>query len=96
MNDHAQLEVIAANLKAMRPEMQRLGDAIKPASLTDVMDYISQADVKQCHHVILLLVERVSDLVGCATELEDAACSLADEIECEERDSKDGHLTTGE
>jgi hypothetical protein len=82
-NDIAQLETIATQLRAIRPEMQRLGEAIKPVSLTDVMDYINHADVKQCHHIILLLVERVSDLVGCASELEDAACSLADEIESE-------------
>lgn len=79
-----QLEQIASHLRAMQPEMKRLGDAISPVLMVDVVAYIHQANLVQCKTIVDALVDRVSDLVGCATELEDASCQLANEL-CEGR-----------
>lgn len=78
-----QLEQIANHLRDMQPEMKRMAEAIKPAQpahVADVMQYISMANLDQCKMVIDILAIRVSDLVGCASELEDASCMIAREI----------------
>lgn len=78
-----QLERIATHLRAMQPEMKRLGDAIEPVLMVDVVAYIHQANLVQLKTIVNASAERMSDLVGCATALEDASCQLAAEIECE-------------
>lgn len=53
-------------------------------SLADIDNFITTASLRDCRHIVNSLTERVSDLSGCAVGLEDAACQLTAEIECEE------------
>jgi hypothetical protein len=46
--------------------------------------FIKNADLQECLWVINELIERVSTLTGCASELEDAACVLIKEMENQE------------
>lgn len=48
-----------------------------------IADFIDTASLLECKHIINELVDRVSTLTGCATELEDASCALTKEIENE-------------
>ncbi len=73
-------EEVIGHLRDMQPAMKNMAETIHHGNISDVADYIFNADIVQCKAVIDLLIERVSTLVGCATELEDAACSLANEI----------------
>lgn len=75
------LAEIIDNLQAMRPDMKRMADAVTTTHLRDVTRYISTADLRSCKQIVDALIERVSDELGCAVELEDAACVLADAIE---------------
>lgn len=75
---------IANHLKAMHPDMQRLagiGDAIAESR---VLEYIDGANLEQCKDIVDALVNRVGDLLGDATHLEDAAAQLASEIEAQD------------
>ena len=80
MNDTIQLDQIIANLRAIRPEMKLMADAVTTTQLRDVTRYIETADLRSCKQIIDALIIRVSDELGCAVELEDAACVLDDAI----------------
>lgn len=53
--------------------------------LVSVAEFIGSAGPVECKLIINELVDRVSTLVGCATELEDASCALTREIESENK-----------
>ena len=52
-------------------------------SHADLIAYIQSASLDQCKAIVDALVDRVSDLVGCATELEDAACMIQKELDAD-------------
>ena len=52
-------------------------------SQSDLITHIQGASLDECKSIVDALAERVSDLVGCATELEDAACMIQMEIDAE-------------
>lgn len=58
-------------------------------ALTDTthMVDIKNATLQECKDVIDSLVERVSELIGCAPELEDASCELQLAIDVEDREN---------
>ena len=66
-------ETQAAALKA-----QRLG---RLDGLVSVAEFIGNASPLECKHIINELIDRTSTITGCATELENAACSLTRSIE---------------
>ena len=68
----------AAQRKAKR--LSRLDDLVECAK------FIEGASLVECKHIINELIERVSELTGSATELEEAACALTKAIEYEEND----------
>lgn len=78
------LAEIGKLLQDMRPDMKRMADAVTTTQLRDVTRYISTADLRSCKQIVDALIERVSDLLGSARELEDAACAIQDEIEYEQ------------
>jgi len=49
--------------------------------LVDVARFIEGASLLECKHIINELIDRTSTITGCATELENAACSLSRSIE---------------
>ena len=51
--------------------------------LVGIADFIGNANLLECKHIITELIERVSTLTGCAVEMEDAGCVLTREIEAE-------------
>lgn len=53
--------------------------------LEELRDFIVDADLRECNQIISSLIERVSTLLGCAPELEDAQCVIAHEISMEDR-----------
>jgi len=65
----ARYELAESNRKARRDDMMCAGAFIK------------DADLQECLWVVNELIERVSTLTGCASQLEDAACALIKEIE---------------
>ena len=74
------LAEVATILQDTRQEMKRMADG--PAiSLRDVTRYIETADLRSCKQIVDALIIRVSDELGCAVELEDAACVLAEAID---------------
>ena len=46
-------------------------------------EFVSTADANECLWLIRELIERVSTITGCASDLEDAACVLERHIESE-------------
>ena len=50
---------------------------------SDLITHIQGASLDECKSIVDSLAERVSDLVGCATELEDAACMIQMEIDAD-------------
>lgn len=89
---------VIKHLRAAQPHMKAMGDALERYALPDVpqidrldalvgiAEFIETAYLLECKHIVNMLIERVSDLTGCAPELEDAACSLTRSIEAEARD----------
>ena len=80
MNQMTGLEKIANELRAMRPDMERLagvGDSIK---LSHAIELIDTASLEQCKGFIDALTARVSTLCGDASHLEDASDQLQEEI----------------
>lgn len=75
-SDMVGLKEIADELRAMREQFQRMDEGADT-----VLTYIQYADLQSCKAIVDELVERVSTLVGCASELEDASCALQFEIE---------------
>lgn len=65
--------IASARHKAKR--ISRLDD------LADITDKIGNASLLECSLIIAMLVDRVSDITGCATELEDAEVSLRRYVE---------------
>jgi len=57
---------------------QRLG---RLDELVEIADFIGNASLLECKHIINELIDRTSTITGCATELENAACSLSRSIE---------------
>ena len=51
--------------------------------LVDVADFIQVASLRECKHIICALIDRVSELTGSASELEDASVALTDAIDYE-------------
>lgn len=84
----AGLEQIIDSLRAMRPHMKAMGDALNRRNrldeLVEIETFISQASRLECKHVINMLIDRVSTLDGLAPELEDAAYSLTCSIEADD------------
>lgn len=85
---------VIKHLRAAQPHMQAIGDALErhavPAfprldTLVEIANFIGNASLLECKHIINELIDRVSTLTGCAGELEDAACALTREIEAESR-----------
>jgi hypothetical protein len=68
----ARYDLAQSNHKARMDERYKAGDFVK------------DADASECLWLINELVERVSSITGCATELEDAACVLERHIKSEE------------
>jgi len=65
--------IIDAQIKAKR--LSRLEE------LSGLSEIIKTANLIECKLIICELIDRVSDLTGCAHELEDAAHALTKEIE---------------
>ena len=57
---------------------QRLG---RLDELVGIADFIGNASLLECKHIINELIDRTSTITGCATELENAVCSLSRSIE---------------
>lgn len=74
------LSEIATILQDMRPEIQRMADAVTATTLRDVTRYIATADLRSCKQIVDALIVRQVEELGCAPGLEDAACDLADAI----------------
>lgn len=49
--------------------------------LVSIADFIGNASLLECKHIINELIDRTSTITGCATELENAACALSRSIE---------------
>lgn len=49
--------------------------------LVEIAEFIGNASLLECKHIINELIDRTSTITGCATELENAACSLSRSIE---------------
>lgn len=81
------LTQIANHLRAMRPDMQRLAGIGDAMTESRVIEYIERADMEQCKAIVDALMDRVGDLLGDATHLEDASAQLAAEI-----DTQDEHI----
>lgn len=78
------------HLRAAQPHMKAMGDALEryavPArqrlnTLVEIADFIGNATLLECKHIINELIDRTSTITGCATELENAACALSRSIE---------------
>ena len=69
----AQIDLAIANVKAKRKA--------RTDSLYECGGFIKDANLHECKWIINELIDRVSSLVGCATELEDAACVIQKEID---------------
>lgn len=68
------------------PDAERKAKRMSSADdLVSVAKFIGSAGLVECKLIINELVDRVSTLVGCATELEDASCALTREIESENK-----------
>ena len=65
--------IIDAKTKANR--LSRLDE------LVGIAHFIGSANLLECKHIINELIDRTSTITGCATELENAACSLSRSIE---------------
>ena len=76
------LEKIITELQAMRKDMQDLGKSTLPD--LNALEYIKTASLRDCKELIDALIDRVSDLVGEAGDLEDASHKLSLEIEAQE------------
>ena len=87
------LQIIAKHLQEMRPLMEKLAGS-KPSyshrkavldsrlsELVEIANFIGTANLMECKLIINELIERVSSVVGVASELEDASCMLSKEIE---------------
>lgn len=92
--DVMKLESIITGLRSMRPHMKAIGDALagtqaaglaairsRSDALVSVAEFIGTASLLECKHIINELIDRTSTITGCATELENAACSLSRSIE---------------
>lgn len=49
--------------------------------LVGIAEFIGNASLLECKHIINELIDRTSTITGCVTELENAACSLTRSIE---------------
>ena len=94
------LAIIAKHLQEMRPLMESLAGskttideahskAIRESRLPEIVgiaNFIGTASLMECKLIINELIDRVSSLVGVASELEDASCMLSREIgaQCDE------------
>lgn len=85
-----QWEKVTAEIRAMQPHMKEMADILEPKprldSLVKIAEFIGKADLLECTHIINELIERVSELTGSASELEDASCALTKAIKDEEND----------
>lgn len=81
---------VIKHLRAARPHMKAMGDALEryaaPATprldaLVEIADFIGNASLLECKHLINELIDRTSTITGCATELENAACALTRSID---------------
>lgn len=79
---------VIKHLRAVGPHMKAMGDALDRYSVQDRMDelvdianFIGNASLLECKHIINELIDRTSTITGCATELENAACALSRSIE---------------
>ena len=74
------LVAIIDNLQLMQLDMQQMA---RCATKTAIINHINCASLDQCKTIVDALVDRVIDLVGCATELEDAACMIQKELDAD-------------
>jgi len=78
---------LSAEIKAIQQARYELAEENRKARRDDMFcagAFIKDADLQECLWVINELIERVSTLTGCASELEDAACVLIKEMENQE------------
>lgn len=73
---------IAEKIQGATDDLRESNDAQHRNELYASDNFIQTATAGECLHLINNLIERVSDLTGCAPELEDAACSLEKHIAC--------------
>jgi hypothetical protein len=76
------IQAMLESAQAKAAKMSRLDD------LVDVARFIEGASLLECKHIINSLVDRVSSLVGSASELEDASDALMKEINYEAHPAK--------
>lgn len=77
------LQKIITELQGMRADLNGCLTGLSETTLLDVEGYILNASLAECVSVIGLLVDRVSNELGTARELEDARDALQDEIKQE-------------
>lgn len=75
---HDTPDVQTQNVQQMIAEGTRLG---RMNELVSIAEFIGTASLLECKHIINELIDRTSTITGCATELENAACSLTRSIE---------------
>jgi hypothetical protein len=68
------LNTFIEELKGMRQDLKELCDALVPA------EAMKTASLEQCKDLVDALAERVAELTGDASSLEDASCQLEREI----------------
>lgn len=79
MSDLPDVPCMIVNMQAKVKRLDRLNE------LSALVDFIGEASLIECKLIICELIDRVSTLVGSASELEDAACALTKDIESDER-----------
>lgn len=77
------LNQVIDHLRAMQTDMARMAQIGDAMAESRVLEYIEGADLKQCKDIVDALANRVADLSGDASSLEDAAFQLEAEIEAQ-------------